>query len=64
MLELETALRGGEWLRPGDVALLLNASNSTVIRMLTANPPEIRFRRKSGAARHRDCATPTLFAES
>ncbi|MFC4146635.1 hypothetical protein ACFO0M_10240 [Micromonospora mangrovi] len=53
--ELERALRDGEWLRPGDVALVLGASKSTVVRMLNADPPEIRYRRKAGTGRHREC---------
>ncbi|MFY1589019.1 hypothetical protein ACN267_31515 [Micromonospora sp. WMMD734] len=53
--DLERAAQAGEWLRPADVALLLNVSKSTVVRMLNADPPEIRFRRKAGTGRHREC---------
>lgn len=52
--DLERRLRAGAWLRPGDVARVLDASRSTVVRMLTADPPLIRWRTKPGS-RHREC---------
>ncbi|OKI47250.1 hypothetical protein A6A27_10400 [Micromonospora sp. CB01531] len=54
MEELERALDAGEWLRPADVAELLGVSKSTVVRMLNADPPGLRFRRKAGTGRHRE----------
>ncbi|MFI6228857.1 hypothetical protein ACIBCR_16260 [Micromonospora echinospora] len=53
--DLERRLAAGEWLRPGDVARLLRASKSTVVRMLDADPPQIRYRLKPGTGRHREC---------
>ncbi|MEU7590659.1 hypothetical protein AB0A95_30755 [Micromonospora sp. NPDC049230] len=61
--ELERAVRAGEWLRPGDVALLLVVSKSTVVRMLNADPPEIRYRRISGTGRHRECHPEDVLRE-
>ena len=48
-------LDAGEWLRPAEVAALLGISKSTVVRMLDAEPPRLRFRRKPGTGRHREC---------
>lgn len=52
--DLERALTAGEWLRPADVARVLGVSKSTVVRMLTATPPQLRYRLKSGTGRHRE----------
>lgn len=53
--DLERALDAGEWLRPGDVARLLDISRAAVVRMLNAEPPQIRYRVKPGTGRHREC---------
>ncbi len=53
--DLERALDAGEWLRPGDVANLLDISRAAVVRMLNADPPQIRYRVKPGTGRHREC---------
>jgi hypothetical protein len=60
--ELERAVRAGEWLRPADVAVLLDVSRSTVVRMLNADPPGIRYRRKPGTGRHRECHPDDVIA--
>jgi hypothetical protein len=52
--EIERRLDGGEWLRPGDVAILLGVSRKTVDRMLSATPPAMRWRRKPGTGRYRE----------
>lgn len=51
--EIERRLDAGEWLRPGEVAILLDVSRSTVTRMLDPKNPAIRFRQISGTGRHR-----------
>ncbi|MFG1898713.1 hypothetical protein ACGFIP_32365 [Micromonospora zamorensis] len=53
--DLEQGLAADEWLRPGDVARVLDISKSAVIRMLNAEPPQIRYRYKPGTGRHREC---------
>jgi hypothetical protein len=53
--ELELRLDKGEWLLPGDVAILLGVDRSTVVRMLTAEPPKMRFRVRAGAGGYREC---------
>lgn len=52
--EIERRLNAGEWLRPGDVAILLDVSRSTVTRMLDPKSPVIRFRTIPGSGRHRE----------
>lgn len=52
--DLERALAAGEWLRPGDVAILLGVARATIVRMLNADPPEFRYRVKPGTGRHRE----------
>ncbi len=44
--ELERRLDAGEWLRPGEVAVLLDIGRSTVHDMLKAG--KISYRRKGG----------------
>lgn len=51
--EIRTALDANEWLRPNDVAVLLDVSRQTVIRLLNADPPKVRFKLKPGLGRHR-----------
>lgn len=53
--DLERRLAAGEWLRPGDVARLLGVARTSVVRMLNADPPQIRYRLKPGTGRHREC---------
>lgn len=52
--DLEQRLSAGDWLEPAEAAALLDVSKSTVVRMLNADPPVIRFRRKPGTGRHRE----------
>lgn len=52
--EIERRLDAGEWLRPGDVAILLGVSRKTVDRMLPDQSPTMRWRRKPGTGRHRE----------
>ncbi|MFF0823087.1 hypothetical protein ACFYUR_22220 [Micromonospora haikouensis] len=54
--ELEERLSRGEWLLPGEVALLLSVSRSTVIRVfLNPDPPKIRYRIRPGSGQYREC---------
>ncbi|TDC42106.1 hypothetical protein [Micromonospora sp. KC213] len=53
--DLRQALDAGEWLRPADAALVIGVSKSVVVRMLTADPPKMRYRVKAGTGRHREC---------
>jgi hypothetical protein len=53
--EIERRLDQGDWLLPGDVAILLEVDRSTIVRMLNADPPRIRFRRRPGAGQYREC---------
>ena len=52
---LKRRLAAGEWLRPGDVALVLGVGRSSVVRWLNADPPIIRYKTKPGPGRHRLC---------
>ncbi len=52
--ELERQVRSGAWLRPGQVATLLEISRKTVDRMLHAEPPLLRYRFKPGSGKHRE----------
>jgi hypothetical protein len=61
--EIERRVRAGEWPTPGDVATLLSVGRKTVDRMLTARPPLIRFRIKSGTGRHRECHPDDVLRE-
>lgn len=45
-------LDAGDWLLPGAVAVLLGVDRSTVVRMLNADPPVIRYRYRSGRGRY------------
>ncbi|TCB97598.1 DNA-binding protein [Micromonospora zingiberis] len=60
--DLESAARTGEWLRPGDVALVLGVSRTAVVRMLNADPPALRYRIKPGSGRHRECHPDDVIA--
>jgi hypothetical protein len=51
--EIERRLAAGEWLRPGDVALLLKVDRRTVDRLLRAE--RIRYRLVPGTGRYREC---------
>lgn len=54
--ELEQRLDAGAWLLPGEVAVLLGVDRSTVIRAyLKPDPPRIRFRKRAGSGRYREC---------
>ncbi|WP_147457146.1 hypothetical protein [Micromonospora pisi] len=53
--EIEERLAADEWLLPGEVATLLGVDRSTVVRMLNAEPPEMRFRYRPGRGRYREC---------
>ena len=61
--DLEHRARGGEWLRPGDVAVLLGVDRRTVDRMLRADPPTLRYRVKSGTGRHREVHPEDVLRE-
>lgn len=50
--DIERRLNADEWLRPGDVALLLGVARSTVHEYLKAG--RIRYRRKGGGVQ-REC---------
>ena len=60
---LERRVRAGEWLTPGEVAVLLGASRATVDRMLTAEPPQLAYRFKPGTGRHREIQPESVLAE-
>jgi len=51
--EIRRRLDGGEWLRPGDVSILLGVNRKTVDRMIRAGT--IRYRLIPGTGRHRIC---------
>lgn len=54
--EIERRLARGEWLLPGEVAVLLGVDRSTVIRAyLRPDPPLIRYRRRPGRGGYREC---------
>lgn len=53
--ELVTALDRKEWLRIGEVAVLLGVSRQTVHRMLTETPPKIRYKVRPGSGEQREC---------
>lgn len=52
--EVRAALDADEWLSPGDAAVVLGVNRQTVHRMLSADPPLIRYRLKPGTGQHRE----------
>jgi hypothetical protein len=52
---LRLALDAREWLSPGEVAILLGVNRQTIHRMLSSDPPTIRYRLKPGSGQHREC---------
>jgi len=52
--QLRARLDRGEWLTPGEVAILTGASRSAVHTWLSAVPPKVRWRTKP-FSRHREC---------
>ncbi len=53
--ELRALLDRGEWLSPGEVAVILGVNRQTIHRMLTDTPPGIRYRVKPGTGQYREC---------
>jgi hypothetical protein len=53
-VKLRARLAAGEWLTPGEVAVLTGAGRSTVHTWLASDPPKIRWRTKP-YSRHREC---------
>lgn len=53
--ELREALSAGDWLSPGEVAVVLGINRQTVHRLLSSDPPAIRYRLKPGTGQHREC---------
>lgn len=58
---VEQRVRAGEWLRPGDAAVLLGVDRRTVDRMLRAGV--MRYRVKPGTGRHREVHPEDLLRE-
>lgn len=52
---LRQALGAREWLRIGEVAILLGVHRQTIHRMLSSDPPLIRYRLKPGTGQQREC---------
>lgn len=53
--QIEARLNEGQWLIPGHVARLLGISRSTVVRMLTDEPPKIGSRLRGLSNDQREC---------
>lgn len=58
---IEARLNSGEWLRPGEVAAVLDTSRSTVVRMLDQGT--IGFRLIPGSGKHRECDPADVRAQ-
>lgn len=51
----EAKLAAGGWLRIGEVIRLLGVSRTTVHRLLSSDPPAIRYRVAPGPGQYREC---------
>lgn len=61
--QLEQALHDGEWLRPGDAAIVLGCSRKTVDRMLKPDPPLMRWRHRPGVGQYREVHPKDVLRE-
>ena len=60
---LRSRVEAGEWLGPSDVSRLLGISRSSIVRMMNAEPPTLRSKKRISTGKHRIVHPQDVLAE-